>query len=212
LICFHLIHFEPESRTVRRLGQAGLDPAEDAGAGGFPFAPLIATVSSKKSPIYEENNMNARLLASVVLACLFLVFGSPVFAQEDVKSTVTSIEKNLWDAWKNNDTAVFQQHLADEAVGVGPQGVLAGKDQLIRQMTDKPCDVRDFSFSDWEVHQISDDTVLVTYKAKQDATCDGTQIPAEVVASSVYVKRDGKWLAASHQETPLMDPSTMRAE
>jgi uncharacterized protein (TIGR02246 family) len=155
--------------------------------------------------------MKPRFLVSAVAVCLFLLFGAPLFA-EDVKDAVTSIEKSLWKAWKNNDTAVFQQHLADDAVGVGPQGVISGKEQLVREMTAEPCDVRDFSFSDWNVHQISEDAVLVTYKAKQDATCGGTQIPSEVVASSIYVKKDGRWLAYSHQETPLMDPSTRRAE
>jgi ketosteroid isomerase-like protein len=148
-------------------------------------------------------------MATVFLLFLFL---TPVFGQDDVKSTVTSIEKSLWEAWKNNDAAAFREHLADNAVGVNPRGVTSGKDELVREITTEQCDVRDFSLSDWNVHQINDDTVFVTYKAKQDATCRGVQIPSEVVASSIYVRKDDRWLAYSFQATPLMDPATTRAE
>lgn len=156
--------------------------------------------------------MKTRWLGSALVVCLSLAFTSGLFAQDDVKSTVTTIEKNLWEAWKNNQTAAFEEHLADNSVSINPQGVSAGKEEAIKSMTGTPCDVRSFSFSDWQVHQLSSDTVLVTYKAKQDATCGGAKIPSNVVASSVYVKKDGKWLAASHQETPLMPSDPTRAE
>jgi uncharacterized protein (TIGR02246 family) len=156
--------------------------------------------------------MKNRIFAAAIVLCLGLAAGNPLLAQEDAKSTVTAIEKSLWEAWKNKDSAPFQQHLADNTVSVSPHGVSSGKQQVIQQMSAEPCDVREFSFSDWQVHEISDSTLIVTYKAKQDATCGGTKIPADVVASSVYVKRDGKWLAASHQETPLMETQTRRAE
>ncbi len=156
--------------------------------------------------------MNTRWLGSVLVVCLAFAFSNGLFAQDDVKSTVTTIEKNLWEAWKNNETGPFREHLADNSVSINPQGVSAGKEEAIKSMTATPCEVRGFSFSDWQVHELSGDTVIVTYKAKQDATCGGTKIPADVVASSVYVKKDGKWLAASHQETPLMEPGTAKAE
>jgi len=155
--------------------------------------------------------MKTRLLAIAVIVCLSLIYGGSLLAQ-DIKSDVTAIEKSLWEAWKNKQTEPFRQHLTDNSVGVGPMGVQSGKDKLIKEMTDTPCDVRSFSLSDWQVHEINADTVIVTYKAKQDATCQGNKVPADVVASSVYVKKDGKWLAASHFEAPAMQPQTMKAE
>ncbi|RPI20552.1 MAG: nuclear transport factor 2 family protein [Acidobacteria bacterium] len=155
--------------------------------------------------------MNTRFWKCGVVLCLCLVFTGLALA-DDVKSTVTSIEKNLWEAWKNKDTAAFKEHMTDNAVSVGPQGISTGKEQMISDMTAHPCEVRNFSFTDWQVHELSPETVLVTYKAKQDATCGGNKIPADIAASSVYVKKDGKWLAASHQETPLMEAGTAKAE
>jgi len=155
--------------------------------------------------------MKSRLLAAFVVVCLSVISGGSLVAQ-DVKSDVTAIEKSLWEAWKNKQTDAFQQNLADNTVGVSPMGITAGKEQVIKEMTASPCEVRSFSLSDWQVHEITPETVIVTYKAKQDATCQGNKVPADVVASSVYVKKDGKWLAASHFETPVMQSPTMKAE
>jgi hypothetical protein len=155
--------------------------------------------------------MTNRGLAFGAVVCFCLVFASPLLAEDDVKSTVTSIEKSLWEAWKNNEKAPFEQHLSDNSVAVTPRGVSSGKQQIIQEMTDQSCEVRDYSLSDWQVHQISDDTVIVTYQAKQNATCGGTKIPEQVVASSVYVRKGGQWLAASYHESP-MEAGTRRAE
>lgn len=154
----------------------------------------------------------SRVLASGLMLCLCFVYGNSLFAQDDVKSTVTSIEKSLWEAWKNKDMSVFEKNLTENSVNITSQGVHFSREQYVKELTAHPCEVRNFSLSDWQVHQITSDTVLVTYKAKQDATCEGTKVPAEVVASAVYVKKDGKWLAASYHESQPADASGMKAE
>ncbi len=152
------------------------------------------------------------VLASGIVLSLCFVFGNSLFAQEDVKSTVTSIEKSLWEAWKNKDMAVFEKNLTEDSVNITSQGASFSREQYVKEMTAHPCEVRNFSLSDWQVHQLSNDTVLVTYKAKQDATCEGMKAPAEIVASAVYVKKDGKWLAASYHESLPADASGQKAE
>ncbi len=46
-------------------------------------------------------------------------------------------------------------------------------------------------------------TAILTYKAMQDGTCDGKTLHASVWATSIYVKRGGKWVSNFHQETPV---------
>jgi len=155
--------------------------------------------------------MKTRLLAVGVIVCVSVIIGGSLLAQ-DAKSSVTSIEKSLWEAWKNKQSEPFQQNLTDNSVSVSPMGISSGKEQMVKEMTATPCDVRSYSLSDWQVHEVTPDTVIVTYKAKQDATCQGNKVPADVLASSVYVKKDGKWLAASHFETPAAQSQTMKTE
>lgn len=148
--------------------------------------------------------MRIRFLTGGIVVCLSFLGLSALQAQDDVKSELTSIEKGLWSAWKNGDPAPFETHLAEDTVGVGVQGVSTGKQKAIQAVTASPCQVGDFSLSDWQIHKLSGDVVLLTYSAKQDATCGGVKVPSDVVASSIYVRRGGKWLAAFHQESPLM--------
>jgi len=49
---------------------------------------------------------------------------------------------------------------------------------------------------------LNQDAAILTFSATQDATCGGVAEPSPVRASTVYVKRAGKWQAAFHQETP----------
>lgn len=153
--------------------------------------------------------MRLRFVAIGIVVCLGLLFISPLFGQGDVKSQLSSIEKDLWTAWKNADPGPFEQYCSDDMVGVGVEGIHAGKQQAIEAITNQPCQVRSFSLSDFQVHEVSDDTVLLTYKANQDATCGGMKVPADVAASSLYVKKGGKWLAFFHQESPLMQGAGM---
>jgi len=94
--------------------------------------------------------MSKRLLAFGVVVCLCLIISTASVAQQDVKSTVTSIEKSLWEAWKNKQTGPFEQHLTDNTIGISSTGVFAGKEEVIKDLTAQPCDVRSFSLSAWE--------------------------------------------------------------
>jgi hypothetical protein len=64
--------------------------------------------------------------------------------------------------------------------------------------------VKTFSLSDWKLSMAGKDTAILTYKASQDAVCDGNKLAAEVYSGTVYVKKGDKWLAASYQETPAV--------
>jgi hypothetical protein len=46
---------------------------------------------------------------------------------------------------------------------------------------------------------LAKDTALMTYKATQDAVCNGKKSPPVQWASSLYVKRGGKWVNAFYQ-------------
>jgi nitrogenase subunit NifH len=51
---------------------------------------------------------------------------------------------------------------------------------------------------------LDSNTSLLRYEATQDAMCGGMQAPAKMYASSIDVKRNGKWMGMYHQETAGM--------
>lgn len=143
----------------------------------------------------------------VVVAVGLLMFGTLGFSQAaksknaDVEQKLTAAEKQLWEAWKNKDMGPFKEHLTDDTVMVDPGGVTQGKDKAVDFMTKNPCDVKSYSLGDMKIDWIDKDAALVTYKADADATCGGQKAPSPVYAASLWVKKNGKWLGAFHQET-----------
>jgi len=115
---------------------------------------------------------------------------------------IISTEKKLWEAWKNKDTKPFKANLSADSIMVSDTGV-ADKATAIKGLESMACEVKSYELSDIKVMFLNSSAALVTYKSTQDATCGGQQVPAAVWASSAYVMRGGKWLAASHQETPV---------
>jgi hypothetical protein len=153
-------------------------------------------------------------------ALLLLVLASASFAQETQASPspspkpkpkvskaallkqLSANENKLWEAWKSKDPKPFRTYLAADAVLIGGSGT-NGKADAIKEITSMPCEVKSFTLSDWKISLVDADAALVTYKGTADGTCGGTAIPT-TWASSLWVKRGGKWQAFSHQETSVM--------
>ena len=139
------------------------------------------------------------------LFCLLaavLVVAVSASAQKTGQPDFESMEKGAWNAFSKGDGAYFQGLLADDAVvfnGVAP----SSKAQLVKDVSSKPCEVKSFSFGECQTRMRNPKTALVTYFANQEATCAGQPQPAKVLGSTVYVKRNGKWSAYFHQESPV---------
>lgn len=124
----------------------------------------------------------------------------PGMTRAQSQRAIIATEKKLWEAWKNKDTKPFKANLSADSIMIGDMGV-ANKTAAIKDLEGMACEVKSYELSDIKVTFLNSSAALITYKATQDATCGGTQVPAAVWASSAYVMRGGKWLAASHQET-----------
>ena len=124
----------------------------------------------------------------------------PAMSKAQSQRAIIATEKKLWEAWKSKDIKPFKANLSADSIMIGDSGV-ANKAAAIKDLEGMACEVKSYELSDIKVTFLNSSAALVTYKATQDATCGGQQAPAAVWASSAYVMRGGKWLAASHQET-----------
>lgn len=142
-------------------------------------------------------------LAPIVLVCTLVVaVRAPAAAQQDLTTSLSTIEKALWQAWKDHDAAPFEKYLTDDAVNVSADGVTTGKATFLEMLRSQPCDVNGFTFSDWAVHRVTDDVAILTYSATQDGSCGGETLASSLNVSSVYVRKDGMWMSAAYHETP----------
>ena len=125
----------------------------------------------------------------------------PRMSKAQILKKLSANETALWNAWKNKDAKPFQMWLAADGVMIGDQGIGTKKD-VTEMMGNMPCEIKSFTLSDWKLAMVDADAAVITYKGAADGTCGGQAIPT-VWASSLWVNRKGKWLAFSHQETPV---------
>lgn len=143
----------------------------------------------------------------IMIMAIAIAASSAAFGQmkskainNSVEAQLIALEKQSWEEWKNKNGTFFQTLLTDDAVNVGVVG-LSNKSQIV-ESTSSDCEIKSFSVDNFKVVMLDNDAALLTYRAMQDGVCGGRTIPAKVFASSVYVKRGGKWLNAFYQETP----------
>ena len=125
----------------------------------------------------------------------------PKMTKAQTLKKLSANETALWTAWQNKDAKPFKTWLASDGVMVGDQGV-GTKADVVNMMASMPCEVKSFKLSDWKLTMADANAAMITYKGAAEGTCAGQPIPT-VWASSLWVNRKGKWVAFSHQETPV---------
>ena len=109
-------------------------------------------------------------------------------------------EKQVWDAIRKKDYDTFASFLADDQIEVMDSGV-STKAQSVEGV--KHVDLSKAVLSDFKVTSFDTDAVLVTYTAKGPTPPFGKEGER---SSTIWVNRNGKWLAAFHQSTPIGAP------
>lgn len=126
-------------------------------------------------------------------------------AAAPTKEALMALEKAGWEAWKNRDAKWTEENYAEKAINLGPGG-RSNKAEVIKSYATQKCEVKSFAFSDDKMQMLGADVAVLTFKASQDATCDGKKSPANVWSASVYVREGEKWKAFFYSETAVVDP------
>ena len=165
----------------------------------------------------------SRNYSGLVMVMIVAALGTTLFAQKqgtksaetgkssEAEQKLSQMEKDLWEAWKNHDVEPFKKAMAAQSVNVGSGGV-AGTEQAIKDLGSSDCKVSGYSLADTNFTWFDKNTVLMTYKADQDATCNGQKVPGTVWASSLWVNKGKQWKAAFHQETPAQSATEKKSE
>ena len=141
-------------------------------------------------------------MKKIIAAFAFVLISfAAASAQATMENTLMTMEKSAWDAFGKGDGKFFETFLTDDAI-LGSDYGFSTKAESVKDIGTKPCELKSYAFSNFKVTMLDKNTALVTYEATQDATCMGQKSPAKVYATSLYVKRKGKWQGAYHSETP----------
>jgi hypothetical protein len=169
----------------------------------------ISYVSSARHTL-PERIMVTRVLP--VLTILGLFATTPLMARhapavtaartasDSLEEILTYTEQQSWVAWQLHDGKFFQNFLADDHVEVGTNGI-ATKAQVVAYVSSSMCTVKSYSVDQFHVTRFDDNTALLTYRAEQQTTCGKVTVPSPTWVSSLFVRRDGKWVNALYQHT-----------
>jgi len=148
-------------------------------------------------------------MRAAAFALAALVAAAPLALAETadgVSEALVALEKRSWEAWKNRDGKFFQDFLSDDHVEVGFGGP-ADKAAVVAVVGSPICVVASYAIDKFKVTQFDANTALLVYRAEQDTKCGAMTVPSPVWVSSLYVRRDGRWVNALYQQTQAPKPA-----
>lgn len=125
---------------------------------------------------------------------------STISYSTELENKLVGIEKKLW----TNDADFYANNLLEEAQLVfGETGVIS-RDAAVDAIRKENKENRKWAEVEFDgIHMVNltPDVALLTYKVSSRWEHESSFVFA--LATSVYLKRDGKWKLASHQQTPI---------
>jgi hypothetical protein len=118
-------------------------------------------------------------------------------------STLLKLESESWQFLKDRDAAAAKDYLADDALLIFGDGTRYTKEQYLKAIPDFRLDSITIA-AGAELKVWTPDVATLLYRVSYAAAMkDAKATPMKAIASSTYVRRNGKWLSALYQETPM---------
>ena len=147
----------------------------------------------------------------IVMALLLSATVAPVAraqtpGDERLLAELTALERASWEAALKDDKDFFRTYMAPEFKGLFADGTVAGREDFLRNMDD--FHLVKYSMGEVSLLRINEHAVMVLYRAGFEGVHKGKKLSQSgVESSSLYVRRDGKWLEIFYQETATSPPA-----
>lgn len=170
-------------------------------------------IRTNPTTIYFRKLREARLLKNssnmvvLGLVCLSFVAGPHLVRahfratsgnEDSLQKTIVEQERRELDCLKTGNMELFSTLIADDAVFVNARGT-AGKAEVVKNTSDVR--LEEFTMEDVRFARVSAESGVIAYKLTEKGTAHGKAFSAQVYASALWVKRDGKWVSLFSQET-----------
>jgi len=107
--------------------------------------------------------------------------------------TLLTIERAVWDAWKDHDPKRLSDRMAEDISFINIFGIyLANKPEALKNWSGTGCDVKSVSVAHAAATMLSPTVGILTFEASADGTCFGQKV-GPVWGSSIYVKYGDGW-------------------
>jgi hypothetical protein len=136
------------------------------------------------------------------LAALGLA-GTAARAQQPLRDELMALERASWEALKERDRAAMRRLLADDALLIFADGSRYDKREMLDYVTNYRLDSYRIEPT-YAVRTLSSAVAALLYRVTSRGAERFDRTTTErVLASSLYVRRDGLWRSVLYQETPF---------
>jgi hypothetical protein len=137
-----------------------------------------------------------------------LGLASPVARAQDqpdipmLRDQLMALEKESWEYLRTRDRAAMRRFLPEDALQIYADGTRYFKDDVIAYMPNYRLDHYEIEPA-YGMRMIGPDAALLIYRVtSRGAARFYRTTTSKVLATSLYVRRNGKWRAVLYQETP----------
>lgn len=141
-----------------------------------------------------------------LLCCVLLPTAADATQPADASQTATekdllAKENSSWDLAIKKDAAAYKALHAQDFITVSGDGVI-GKDQSESSALDPQVSFDHYTLSGQHLSWVQKDVALITYHVVVSGMDHGKKFDGDAYASSIWVKRQGRWENVFYQATP----------
>ena len=128
---------------------------------------------------------------------------------KNIENELLKLENQYWQAMKDKDPAAASRLTEFPCIVAGPQGVAPIDEKTFASMLSAPSwTLQEFALQDGaQVRLLSDEVAIVAYnKVREKLVVEEKPVTIDASDTSVWVRRDGRWLCAMHTESLAGDP------
>ena len=148
------------------------------------------------------------------ICCLIftLSLGSAAWSQEKkagggTEKAIVGLEQQIRRAVIKGDTSILERYLADDYVGIGPNGDAADKSKTIQELKDGTVKYSAIDVTEENVRMYGD-TGIYNGRGDVKLTINGQPQTADVRVTIVWLKQNGQWKRVSFQATRVQPART----
>lgn len=138
---------------------------------------------------------------SRIFVCLGLVITLIGRTQaQTLKEALVTQDKHIYDAIAKGDANTFNNLLTEDSMFVSGNGVMTKADQMKHFKENNNRRLESITFEDEQAYSPAPNTAILTYNSKRDVVdSSGKHKRYTFRETTVFVKKNGKWLSAFHQ-------------
>jgi uncharacterized protein (TIGR02246 family) len=124
-----------------------------------------------------------------------------VQARADTADEVKRARQTIQTAFNKGDVDTLKSLMTEDLMTTLAYARFTNRADLLKVLGELK--ISEYKVDGLKVKTLTNDVALTSYRATIKGTWKGKAVPSPVQVVEVWIKRDGKWLQASYQETPV---------